>query len=82
MDLAGTTMTQLTPSGTMYDDLLVDNAAAVMYIRVIHDTNTNGKFTDAQDHHSILKIDMTKPAMGTPLIPDDVRKKVLKILTE
>jgi len=81
-NLDGSNMIQLTPAGTMYDDLIVDHLGKIMYFRVIYDSNKNGKFTDPLDEQRLLKIDMAKPAMGSPLISDEVRDKVLKIITE
>ena len=70
-DLAGQHLTPITPPGTQLLDWEFDERSASVIARVRIDSQ----------HVTLLRIDLDKPAVGTPLIPDEVHQ-VLGALLE
>jgi hypothetical protein len=79
VDLATLKMTPLTPEGAQFDEATPDDGGRVLYVRSITDTNSDRAFTETDDA-AVTRVDLTKPALGTPIVSDELRKIAFSII--
>lgn len=80
VNLADLSLTPLTPADARFSDFTPDEGARVLYVRSVTDGNADRQFT-ADDDAVIARVDLTSPAPGTPVVPDELRRRAFSVAT-
>lgn len=79
MSLVDRSLTPLTPEGGRFDDLTLDEDGRTLYARSVIDSDGDHRFTEADDA-VIARVDLADPAMGTPIVPDELRQRAFSLI--
>jgi hypothetical protein len=77
-DLSGRNIIRVTPIGTNCEGFVFDPVTTRLFFAVRHDTDGDGHF-NYHEYSQTLVVHVTKPAMGKPLLPDELREDALRI---
>lgn len=80
-NLSGQNMIQLVPDNSQLIDWYIDEATNNILMKIRIDSNNDKKFT-AIDDIEILKIAISSPEQGKPIIGDDIKGEIKKILEQ
>jgi len=78
--LDGTHLVRLTPPNTQYTDITSDGPDTI-YIRILRDSNADHRFND-EDEPTILRVDLTHPAEGTPVVDPQLATRAKNLIEE